>query len=236
MKDFFGGCLLSIIYLIIGLSIPVLIFLFFNFTTGGWYLLLEGMSKEQLEIIDKLGAVVFPGIAIAVPVAIVLLYRRSRKRRKEIMRKADENNTFITARLVEKVRVIKNRKGRQWDYSCTYEYTLNGRVRKHHIGVYGQPPEELRLYPKRENGNKFFSNIGSDQPAWLVIPLGCLLTIIMLFWTIVMWNIVTVEIEDKDRETKYYREDAACFFIDRYDTEKTRNIYDLKEQAYVSGF
>lgn len=215
MKDFFGGCLLSIIYLIIGLSIPVLIFLFFNFTTGGWYLFLKEMSKEQLEIIDKLGAVVFPGIAIAVPVAIVLLYRRSRKRRKEIMRRCDENNTFVMAHLVKNP-YISIRGGMR--YRGIYEYTLNGEVKEYQVITTGHSPKELRLYPKKENSNRFFSDIGSDHPAWIVIHLGCLLTIIVLFWTIEMWNMVTEEIDYKDRRTKYYQEEAAHFFIDYYNS------------------
>lgn len=219
MKGFFGGCLWAVIYTVIGLSIPVLIFLFFDFTVSEWYLFLEGMSIEQLEIIDKFGSVVFPGIAIAVPIAFVLLYRGSRKRKKEIMRKADENNTFITARLVKNPYI----RGKGIRYRGIYEYTLNGEVKEYQVVTTGHSPKELRLYPKKENSNKFFSDIGSDHPAWIVIPLGCLLTVIVLFWTIAMWNEVTEEIEYKERRTEYYPE-AACFIIDRYDPDLVKHI------------
>lgn len=216
---FLKGLFSFILFILIDTSIvtaPILIFLFFNYTTYWWYLFLEGMSKEQLEIIDKFGAVIFPGIAIAVPVAIVLIYRRSRKRRKEIIRKSDENNTFVTARLVKNPYI----RGKGMRYRGIYEYTLNGEVKEYQVITKGHSPKELRLYPKKENSNRFFSDIGSDHPAWIVIPLGCLLTIIVLFWTIAMWNTVTEEIDYKDRRTKYYQEETAHFFIDCYNSKK----------------
>ncbi len=191
VKDVFEGCLLSIVYLIIGLTIPVLIFLFFNYTTYWWYLFLKDTPKEQVEVIDKFTSVIFPCIALAFPVTLILLYRKTKKRREEIIRISDENNTFITARLVEKVRVIHNRKGPQWDYSCTYEYILNGKIKKHHVGVLGQPLEERRLYRKRKNSNKVFSTAASDQITFWAIPLGCLATILVFAWTCVMNNIVS---------------------------------------------
>ncbi|MDE6594705.1 MAG: hypothetical protein K2K44_01690, partial [Oscillospiraceae bacterium] len=61
----------------------------------------EGMSNEQLELADKVLHIVSPFIIAAVIVILVVPYFISKKRKKEIIRKSDENNTFVTARLVK---------------------------------------------------------------------------------------------------------------------------------------
>lgn len=192
MKNFFGGCLLSVFYLIIGLSIPVLIFLFFDRTTYWWMLFLEELPIEQLEAMDKYTTVIWGFCFIGIPAAVILLYRRSKKRRKEIIRRSDENNTFVTAYLVKSKRVY-NRKSNTTNYRSTYEFTVNGEVKKYQILTGGYRPDEIRLYRKSENSNKFFSDI---EPSWM-IPLLILATILILFWAAVMLHIPASVIEMK---------------------------------------
>lgn len=186
VKDVFGGCLLSIVYLIIGLTIPVLIFLFFNYTTYWWYLFLKDMPKEQLEVIDRYSDFVGSCIVIGGTAALGLIYLRWKIRRKKIMKKSDENNTFITAQLVLTHRI-------RYSAYCnaTYEYTLNGEIKKHHVRLRVNAPDELKLYPKKENSSKFSSNIGSDNPNWYVIPLIGVAFWILLIWVVGMTGMIS---------------------------------------------
>ncbi|MDE5859806.1 MAG: hypothetical protein K2H23_05410, partial [Oscillospiraceae bacterium] len=73
-----------------------------------------------MELINKFANVISPVLFIATPVVLCGLYFKSKKRRKEIVRLSEENNTFVTARLVRKRRLYKLK---SWDYECIYEYT-----------------------------------------------------------------------------------------------------------------
>ncbi len=189
IKDSFKaiGCLAT------GLLIIVLIYLFFNVTIGGLYLIFKGMPKEQLEVIGKCSNFIGTCIIIAVPVTLGSLYVKSKKRREEIIRRADENNTFITARLV-KQRSIEHSPdddGRSWNYEGIYEYTLNGETKSKRILFAGLPDDEIRLYLKNENGSKVFSNTQYENKTWFVIPLIALATIVALIWAVGMMGMIS---------------------------------------------
>lgn len=140
----------------------------------------EGMSKEQLELADKILHIVSLYIIAAVIVILLVPYFKWRKRKKEIIRKSDENNTFVTARLVKKRWLDHTgKKGKSWDYECIYEYTVNGETKKRRILLHGLPPEEIRLYRKSENSDKFFSDTFHDDMVWLVTPLICIAAFIV---------------------------------------------------------
>lgn len=180
-----------------GLLIIALIYLFFNATIGGLYLIFKAMPKEQLEVIDKYSNFIGTCIVIAVPVTLGSHYAKWRKRRKEIIRRADENNTFITARLVQKREIeygynyANNEYSRSWDYEGIYEYTLNGETKSKRIFFVGLPDDEIRLYLKKENGSKVFSNTEYENKAWFAIPLIALATVVTLIWTVVMTEMIS---------------------------------------------
>lgn len=193
LKDFFK----MILFTVIGLSVPVLIFITINFTSGIMYNILKEMPKEQLEVINKCSNFIGTCIIIAVPVTLGSLYAKWRNRRKEIIRRADENNTFITARLVQKREIeysynyANNEYSRGWDYEGIYEYTLNGETKNKRILFIGLPDDEIRLYLKKENGSKVFSNTEYENKKWFVIPLIALATIVTLIWVVVMMEMIS---------------------------------------------
>ena len=168
--------------LIVELTIIAIPFALFAITYFGDIVLinfLKEFPKEQLELINKFANVISPVLFIATPVVLCGLYFKSKKRRKEIVRLSEENNTFVTARLVRKRRLYKLK---SWDYECIYEYTVNGETKERLICLYGLPPDELRLYPKSKNSNKFFSEYGSDRKEWYSVQLICLPTIVLWIW------------------------------------------------------
>lgn len=161
------------------------------------YNILKEMPKEQLEVINKCSNFIGTCIIIAVPVTLGSLYAKWRNRRKEIIRRADENNTFITARLVQKREIeysynyANNEYSRGWDYEGIYEYTLNGETKNKRILFIGLPDDEIRLYLKKENGSKVFSNTEYENKKWFVIPLIALATIVTLIWVVVMMEMIS---------------------------------------------
>lgn len=181
-----------------GLLIIALIYLFFNVTIGGLYLIFKAMPKEQLEVIDKCSKFIGTCIIIAVPVTLGSLYAKWRNRRKEIIRRADENNTFITARLVQKRNTEyrsdyenNNNDGRVYNYEGIYEYTINGETKSKRILFVGLPDDEIRLYLKNKNGSKVFSNTEYENKKWFVIPLIALATIVTLIWVVGMMSMIS---------------------------------------------
>lgn len=181
-----------------GLLIIALIYLFFNVTIGGLYLIFKAMPKEQLEVIDKCSNFIGTCIIIAVPVTLGSLYAKWRNRRKEIIRRADENNTFITARLVQKREIEyshndanNDKYSRGWDYEGIYEYTLNGETKNKRILFMRLPDDEIRLYLKNKNGSKVFSNTEYENKTWFVIPLIALATIVTLIWVVGMMSMIS---------------------------------------------
>jgi len=108
-----------------------------------------------------------------------------------------ENNTFITARLVQKREIeysynyANNEYSRGWDYEGIYEYTLNGETKNKRILFIGLPDDEIRLYLKKENGSKVFSNTEYENKKWFVIPLIALATIVTLIWVVVMMEMIS---------------------------------------------
>lgn len=185
------GCFATVLLIIF------VIYLFFNVTIGGLYLIFKAMPKEQLEVIDKCSNFIGTCIIIAVPVTLGSLYAKWKKRRKEIIRRADENNTFITARLVQKREIeysynyANNEYSRGWDYEGIYEYTLNGETKNKRILFIGLPDDEIRLYLKKENGSKVFSNTEYENKTWFAIPLIALATIVTLIWVVVMMEMIS---------------------------------------------
>ena len=141
---------------------------------------LEGMSKEQLELADKILHIVSPFIIAAVIVVLVVPYFISRKCKKEIIRKSEENNTFVTARLVKTECTYDTEGNAGFGYRGIYEFTVNGETKKRRILFNGLPPEEIRLYPKNENSTKFFSDTGYDGMAWVAAPLIGLAVVIVI--------------------------------------------------------
>lgn len=164
------------------IAIPFAIFAITCFGDMAVYNFLKEFPKEQLELINKFADVISPVMFIAAPAVPCGFYFKSKKRRKEIVRLSEENNTFVTARLDRKRRLRHDSPKRSWDYECIYEYTVNGKTKEHHICLTGLPPDELRLYPKSENRNKFFSERGSDRMEWYSVQLIGLTTIVLWIW------------------------------------------------------
>lgn len=194
LKDFFK----MILFTVIVLSAPVLIFVTINFTSGIMYNILKEMPKERLEIINKCSNFVGSCIITAVPVTLGLLYAKWKNSRKEIIRRADENNTFITARLVQKMEIEyshndanNDKYSRGWDYEGIYEYTLNGETKNKRILFMRLPDDEIRLYLKNKNGSKVFSNTEYENKTWFVIPLIALATIVTLIWVVGMMSMIS---------------------------------------------
>ena len=142
----------------------------------------ERMSREQLILADKILHIVSPFIIAAVIIILVTPYLISRKRKKEIIRKSEENNTFVTAHLVkaESTYNVEDHKG--FGNRGIYEYTVNGETKERRILFNGFPPDEIRLYPKNENNNKFFSDTGYDSMIWVVAPLIGLAAVFVMLW------------------------------------------------------
>lgn len=186
------GCFATVLLIIF------VIYLFFNVTIGGLYLIFKAMPKEQLEVIDKCSNFIGTCIVIAVPVTLGSLYAKWKKRRKEIIRRADENNTFITARLVQKREMEyrydyenSDNDGRSWNYEGIYEYTLNGKTKNKRILFMGLPDDEIRLYLKKENGSKVFSNTEYENKMWFAVPLIALATVVTFIWTVGMTGMIS---------------------------------------------
>lgn len=180
IKGFFG-CILFVLTII---AIPVAIFAITQY--GGMLIdkFFSELSEEHLEIIYKFACIISPFLFIAVPVVIWGLYFRSRKRKKEIIRKSEENNTFVTARLV-RANYIGYDDCRDFSHAGIYEYTANGKTKERRICFRGYPPEEVRLYPKNENGGKLISNSGHEDKTWFDVPVLGFATIILWIWVFI---------------------------------------------------
>ena len=184
------GFLKLILFTVILLAMPVALFLITNYGGMVVYKFFKGFSKDQLELIYKFARVISPVMFIAVPSFLWGLYFKSRNRKKEIIRKSEENNTFITAHLVRKSRIRHTGKRHGFDYEGIYEYTVNGETKERRICFNGGPPDEIRLYPKNENGSKFFSNAGHEDKIWFAVPLLCLATFILWLWILIPLTIL----------------------------------------------
>lgn len=131
----------------------------------------EGMSREQLELADKILHIVSPFIIAAVVVILSAPYFISRARKKEIIRKSEENNTFVTARLVKAESTYHTEDHKGFGNRGIYEFTVNGETKRRNILFNGLPPDEIKLYPKSENSGKYFSDTGYDSMIWVAAPL-----------------------------------------------------------------
>ena len=173
------GFLKYILFQLTILAIPFALFAITNYGGMAVYNFFKEFSKEQLEVIYKFVRVISPFMFIAVPAVLWGSYIRFRIRRRKIIQRSEENNTFITAHLVRKSRIRHTGKRHGFDYEGIYEYIVNGKVKEYQILTGGNPPNEIRLYRKSENSNKFFSDDGTDNPYW-AIPLLILATFILL--------------------------------------------------------
>lgn len=183
MKDL----LKHILFILAILAVPFAIFAITKY--GGMIIhnFFNELSEEQLEIIYKFACIISPFMYIAAPAVLWGLYFKSRKRKKEIIRKSGENNTFVTAHLVKSEFTYvcgedHNFAHNEFDYEGIYEYTVNGETKKRRICFNGSPPNEIRLYPKNGNSSKFISNAGHEEKTWLAVPLLCFATIILWIW------------------------------------------------------
>lgn len=187
IKGFFK-CILGFFYCILFvLTIIAIPFSIFKITQY-WGMLIDKffseLSEEQLEIIYKFACIISPFMFIAAPAVIWGLYFKSRKRKKEIIRKSEENNTFVTARLV-KPEFTYNDDHEGFNYAGIYEYTVNGETKERRICFNGYPPNEIRLYPKNGNSSKFISNAGHEDKTWFAVPLLGFATIILWIWVLI---------------------------------------------------
>lgn len=88
----------------------------------------------------------------------VLLYK-SEKRKKRIIQQARENDTAIEGRLIKHGSSYRDLdRGRERYYYGTYEYTVNGAVKKYRIHSKNHLPNTIKLYPKNDSMTKFFSD------------------------------------------------------------------------------
>lgn len=177
-----------ILFLLTIIAIPFAIFAITKYGGIIVYNFFNELSEEQLEIIYKYACIISPFMFIAVPAVLWGLYFKSRKRKKEIIRKSEENNTFVTAHLVRKSWIRHKRqkgKHRGFNYDGIYEYTANGKTKERRICFRGYPPEEVRLYPKNENGGKLISNSGHEDKTWFDVPVLGFATIILWVWVFI---------------------------------------------------
>ncbi len=174
-------------YILFTLAILAVPFAIFAITKYGGMIIhnfFYELSEEQLEIIYKFACIISPFMYIAAPAVLWGLYFKSRKRKKEIIRKSEENNTFVTAHLVKSEFTYvydedRNFDHNGFDYEGIYEYTVNGETKERRICFNGSPPNEIRLYPENGNSSKFISNAGHEEKTWLAVPLLCFATIIL---------------------------------------------------------
>ena len=164
----------TLIYIFV-ITLPLTLFLAVNFGSMAIYELLKDMPKEQLRVICKAVGIIGPCSVFVIPAMLIALYFKSKKRKKEIIRQSEERGTFIVAHLIKKEYMRRHR-----EYRCIYEYSVNGKNRDHLILLRGQPPEELKLYPKNSAGTAFFSEF--DSEGWITVPLIGLSFIILLAW------------------------------------------------------
>lgn len=177
-------------YILFTLAILAVPFAIFAITKYGGMIIhnfFYELSEEQLEIIYKFACIISPFMYIAAPAVLWGLYFKSRKRKKEIIRKSEENNTFVTAHLVKSEFTYvydedRNFDHNGFDYEGIYEYTVNGETKERRICFNGSPPNEIRLYPENGNSSKFISNAGHEEKTWLAVPLLCFATIILWVW------------------------------------------------------
>ncbi|MCM1226072.1 MAG: hypothetical protein NC320_01445 [Clostridium sp.] len=85
----------------------------------------------------------------------VLLYR-SEKRKKRIIKQSLENNTAIEGKLV-KHRRHRDSKSNDYEYYGTYEYSVNGTVKKYRIRSVNHVPDTIKLYFKNHSMTRVFS-------------------------------------------------------------------------------
>lgn len=190
LKNFFKTILnffKMIFFVLTIIAIPFAIFAI----TKYWGMILSNffneLSEEQMEIIYKFACIISPFMFIAAPAVLWGLYFKSRKRKKEIIRKSEENNTFVTAHLVKSEFTYiydddHNYDHKVFNYEGIYEYTVNGETKERRICFYGLPPNEIRLYPQNGNSSKFISNAGHEEKTWFAVPLLCFATIILWIW------------------------------------------------------
>ena len=122
-------------------------------------------GKGFLESFDKSDDIIkniagYLGIAVFV-ILNVLLYR-SEKQKKKLKQQSEENNTFITARLISSYKQY-DRDSNESEYHGEYEYTVNGKIKKYRTYSINPLPVTIKMYPQNREGTKFFSDYGHDK-------------------------------------------------------------------------
>ncbi|MDE6591436.1 MAG: hypothetical protein K2K57_00020 [Oscillospiraceae bacterium] len=172
----------TLIYIFV-ITLPLTLYVMVNYGGMAFYELLKKMPKEQLKVFCKVVGIISPCSVTAIPAMLTALYFRSKKRKKEIIRQSEERGTFIVAHLIKKEYMR-----RHMEYRCIYGYSVNGKTRDHLILLRGQPPEELKLYPKNSAGTAFFSDF--DSEGWIAAPLIGLSFIILLVWNYMIIGVI----------------------------------------------
>ena len=189
------GFLKYILFQLTILAIPFALFAITNYGGMAVYNFFKGFSKEQLEVIYKFVRVISPFMFIAVPAVLWGFYIGFRIRRRKIIQRSEENNTFVMARLIEKEQIRRSYSDMRknihgFRYRGIYEYNANGETKERRILFNGFPPDEIRLYPKNENSDKFFSDTDYEKKLWFAVPLLCLATFILWLWILIPLNIL----------------------------------------------
>ncbi|MDE6763943.1 MAG: hypothetical protein K2J73_09720 [Oscillospiraceae bacterium] len=122
-------------------------------------------AKAFFEDFDKSNDIIkniagYLGIAVFV-ILNVLLYK-SEKRKKKLKHQSEENNTFITARLISSYKQY-DRDSNESEYHGDYEYTVNGKTKIYRTYSINPLPDTIKMYPQNREGTKFFSDYGHDK-------------------------------------------------------------------------
>lgn len=121
-----------------------------------------------------------------------LLYK-SEKRKKQIIQQAFENNTAIEGRLV-KHRRYRDFKRKDHEYYGTYEYSVNGTVKKYRIHSINHLPNTIKLYFKNHSMTKVFSEYDNIKGA--AIAFNALAAIAVCIATLLVTGYLSISIKN----------------------------------------
>ena len=114
----------------------------------------------------------------------ILLYK-SEKRKKNLKQQSIENNTAIEGRVVDHGKLNDSDDSkRTYYYYGTYEYTVNGKIKKYRIHSESRVPNTIKLYPKNSSMTKFFSDY--DKLANAAIAFNALAAIAVCIFTLLL--------------------------------------------------
>lgn len=111
----------------------------------------------------------------------ILLYK-SEKRKKKLKQQSIENNTAIEGKVLKHGRFRDSE--RTWTYYGTYEYTVNGKIKKYRIHSQCHVPNTIKLYPKNSSMTKFFSDY--DKLANAAIAFNAIAAIAVCIFTLLL--------------------------------------------------